>query len=112
MDAEPEIALRVDLRLAGVETHSHAHGCSVGPRMRVESSLRRDRGGDSVAGSFEGDEERVALGVDLPPLVRLASLPNQALVLLEYVRVSVAEALHEGGRAFEVREEERDRAAR
>jgi hypothetical protein len=70
-----------------METHSDAHARTFGPRVGLERALRVHGGRDGVTGSGEGDEERVALGVDLTPAIRLEGIPQQPLMGLEQLWV-------------------------
>ena len=66
---EPDIALVRPERLAGVQPHPHAH------RAARKRALRVGGGGHGVGRAREGDEERVALRVDLDPVVLRAKPP-------------------------------------
>ena len=78
----------------------------------MEVALRRHRGADSVFPAREGDEERVALRVDLVAPVSRRGLADDALVLGKHFRVVRADLPEQLGRPFDVREQERDRPAR
>ena len=60
----------------------------------------------------ESDEEGVALRVDLDAAVAPECLAQNAAVFSERLRIAIAELLHQPRRAFDVGEEERDRAGR
>ena len=81
-------------------------------RAWFEGSLsllsRRDR----VRGSREGDEEGVALRVDLDARVSLECVPQSPAVLGQDLRIPVSVLVEQPRRAFDVREEEGDRSAR
>ena len=79
------------------------------PRCQAPGDLGRSR--DRARGGREGGEERVALCVDLDAPVRGAGAPDHLPVLGESRRVLLrAELVQQAGRAFDVREEERDGA--
>ena len=80
--------------------------------MGCKGPLSRRGGGDGVLGAREGDEEGVALCVDLVAAGLLEGAPQQALVLGEDLAVLVAQLLEQPRRAFDVGEEERDGSAR
>src|SRR5262249_56173075 len=73
--------------------------------------LGREGAGSGVWGRGEGEEERVALRVDLLPARRAERLAQDAALAAEHLGVPVAELLQEGGRALDVREQEGDGAA-
>ena len=78
--------------------------------MPGERLLRRDRRLCSVLGRGEGDEEGVALSVDLDALVARERRAQNAAVLGEQRRVRVARSLQQARRAFDVGEEKSHRA--
>jgi len=61
--------------LSGVETDPHPDRRSVGPAMGDDGPLRIDGRGYRRGGAVEGDEERVALGIDFASSVRLEGAP-------------------------------------
>ena len=107
-DVEPRVALAADGRLAGVQAHADAHVDAARPLVRGVRALRLDRCRDRVAGARKGEEERVALGVDLDPAERREVLAHQPAVLVEQLAVAVAELLQQQRRALDVAEDERD----
>ena len=80
--------------------------------MRKERELTLDCGEECVACAREGDEERVALCIDLVTTVRLEGCPQQPLVVPQHLAVAFTQFLDEPGRPFDVAEEESDCAAR
>ena len=69
--------------------------------------------GDGARRGREGDEERVALRVDLDAAVRGEGVAQHAPVLGERLRVRLGpERVQQPRRALDVREEERDGAGR
>ena len=84
---EPDVALVGPERLARVQAHPHAH------RAVRKRALRVGGGRHGVGRAREGDEERVALRVDLDPVVPPPGVPQRTAVLGEHVRVPVAELL-------------------
>ena len=85
---------------------------SVRPGVRGERPLRRDCGQRGVPRPAKGDEERVALRVDLLSAVLGEGRAQDAPVLGQHLAVAVAQLLEQAGRALDVREEEGDGPAR
>jgi hypothetical protein len=79
--------------------------------MTVERPLGVGGGLSGGACAREDVEERVALGVDLFAPVARERLAQDAPMLGEDLAVAIAELLEQLGRAFDVREQEGDRAA-
>src|SRR2546426_11646429 len=73
--------------------------------MLGESALRSRAGQCSVPRAAEGDEERVALGIDLLPAVLVECRAEDPAVLGQHLAVPVTELLEQAGRALDVREE-------
>ena len=105
MDVDADVALLGDERLAGVEAYSDLDR----PVQRL-LCLRRRR--ERIGGAGEGDEEGVALRVDLDAAVGGERLAKHPPVFGESVCVGVAELLQELRRALDVGEQEGDRAGR
>ena len=88
-----------------MEAHPHAH------RTGGEPVTGRARGVCRSCSGREGDEERVALRVDLGAAVLRGRFANDPPVLGERVGVPRgAELVQQPRRAFDVGEEERDRS--
>ena len=105
MDVHADVAGLRQQRLAGVDAHPRPQS------MRRERRLRGPRGGDRVRRAREGDEERVALGVDLDAVVRLPGSAERRAVQGELGCVRRrTDLVQQRGRAFDVGEEERDGA--
>jgi hypothetical protein len=109
MDAEADVALPADGRLGCVDADADAYLLSMGPRVVRERALRQEGRGDGVLRAGEGDEERVALRVDLVTARSLEGGAKQALMLGQDAAVLVAKRFQQARRAFDVAEEERDR---
>ena len=77
-----------------------------------ERSLRVGGRSQCVSGLYERDEERIALGVDLDPLMALKGLTQVPAVLGEDVGIRVAQFVEKPGGAVDVGEEQRHVAAR
>src|SRR5262245_50060065 len=80
VDAETDVTALGGDGLARVDSHSHTELHSLGPPVPGERALRCDRRGDRIARAAEGDEERIALGVDLLTAVRLEGLAQEAFM--------------------------------
>jgi hypothetical protein len=106
MDVEPRVALGPDDRLASVQAHADPD------RARLQRLLGLGGRRHGVARVGEGDEEGVALRVDLGSAMPYERLPEQASVLGKSVGIPVAELMKEAGRALDVGEEKRHCAAR
>ena len=102
-----DVALVRQQRLARVDAHPH------GDAVLLKKSLRVAGRGRRVARTAEGDEEGVALGVDLDAVVRLPRLAQGRAVELQLSGVRRRPELAEQRRrTFDVREEKGDRARR
>ena len=87
-DVEPQISLAAESGLPGVQAHPHANVDAVGPLVLGMRALCLDRRRDRVPGAREGEEERVALCVDLDAAVLRESLAHQLPVRGEQPRRS------------------------
>ena len=104
VDVRAHVALLRQQRRAGVQAHPH---------RQLELLLRLARGLERARRGREGDEERVALRVDLDAAVPLERLAQDAPVLGERARVVLrAELVQKPRRPLDVGEEEGDGAAR
>jgi hypothetical protein len=113
MHTDAHVPLLADLRFAGVHAHPHLDLDAPGPGLRGQLALCVGGRGDRVGGRPEGDEERIALGVDDATVVRGESRSQQASMRGENLVVAIAaEVLQKAGRALDVREKESDSAAR
>jgi hypothetical protein len=63
---------------------------------------------DSVACARKGEEERVALSIDLDAVRRAECAPDDAPMLDDQIGVALGEPPEQMGRLFDVREGERD----
>ena len=106
MDVDPDVALVRRLWLTGVNSDTHADRAALERVARVGGSR------NCIRCASEGDEEGVALGVDLDACVRGERLSQHASVLGEEVGVGGAVLLEESRRALDVREEKGDGADR
>ena len=68
MDLHANVIRAGDERLAGVDAHPDANVDTVRPGGATEHPLRIHGARDSVRGTGERDEERIALCVDLVPV--------------------------------------------
>ena len=109
-DACPSVHIETDIpllredRLAGVDPHANSG------RARREAVLGDPRRLYGVGGSGEGEEEGVALRVDLDAPMRRGGLAKDPAVLGEHPDVRVAQFVKQAGRALDVREDKRDRS--
>ena len=101
------VALVGDERRPGVKAHTHVDGTG---RQRFRE---HGRGRESTGRRREGEEEGVALRIDLDSVLGGACLPDDPTVLGERLGVGLrAELVQELRRALDVREEEGDGACR
>jgi hypothetical protein len=77
--------------------------------VRCECALSRGSSKHSALGTYEGEEERVALVVNLSSSVRRERSPQQPMVVSQDLGVHVAVRPEQLRRSFNVREEERCR---
>jgi len=107
--AETDVAVCPHCRLAGIEAHSDAYVEPVGPGESCEGPLAGDRRHDRVLRLPEGEEEGVALGIDLAPAHLHHGLSQQPLVLCEHGVVALTpKRVEQTRRALDVREQEGD----
>jgi hypothetical protein len=90
MDAEADIPLAADRRLAGMDAHAHQKRCSLRPRVLAEASLARNRSRHPVLRTPEGDEEGVPLCIDLVATVLGEALAQDPLMIRERHAVAVS----------------------
>src|SRR5215211_692208 len=95
MHGETHVPLAGSGRLARVDAHAHPELDTLRPRVRSQPALAGDRRCDRVLCPPEGDEERIALAVDLVPAVLLERLAQDALVLSEGIRIALAQLLEQ-----------------
>src|SRR5439155_14529925 len=112
MDAQPDVAALRQRRLAAVQPHAHAQLGAIWPGMCGERALAGDRRLERVVSAAEDGEEGVPLSVDHFAAVRGERIAKDPAVLAEHVSVMASELLEQPSRAFDVREQEGDRAAR
>ncbi|CAN5650353.1 hypothetical protein BH20ACT14_BH20ACT14_17810 [soil metagenome] len=106
VDVKPDVALFRDEGLAGVDSHAHLHRPVC--KRRPCAFCRHDR----VRRTREGDEERIALRVDLDPARLLESLAENPPMLAEQLGVAGAVLAKKPRRTCDIGEEECDRAGR
>src|SRR5947208_1853811 len=112
MDAETVVALVAEAGLARVQAHAHTTLHSVRPGVLGERALRRGCGQRRVRRPPKGDEEGVALRVDLLAAVLFECCAQNPTVLGQHLAVTVSQLLQQAGRPLNVSEEEGDGPAR
>ena len=110
MHADPDVSIFADEGLAGMQAHPDTHRDAVGPGVVREGALGDNGRAERSVRAREGEEERVALRIDLPSAVLAARVANQPLMLGEDGGIRAAEPLEELCRPLDIREEEGDRA--
>ena len=98
--------------LAGVQAHPDPKGPALGPSVGGQVALGDHRGLRGAHRTGERHEEGVSLGADLDPSGPGHGGADDLGVLVVDGPVSVPEVLEQPGRAFDVGEQERDRAGR
>jgi len=93
MDGEADVPAADRRRLSGVQADPHADLAVVRPVVPGQRLLRRDRCRCGVLSRGEGDEEGVALSVDLDAVVARERRAQNASVFVEEARVCVASSL-------------------
>ena len=111
MHVEADVLVADQRRLARVQTDAHADGAALRPFVRREAALGVGGCAACVERALEDAEERVAFGPQLGAFPALEGLAQDGVVVHLGLDVLVAQLLHELGRALDVGEEKRDRAA-
>ena len=105
---ETDVLVAGQGRLAGVDADPDAQLDSLGPPLRGECALRRHGGLDRLLRPVEGDEERVAVGVEFSSTRLRPGRAQQLLVLPHDLPVAVPKPAQERSGALDVGEEEGD----
>ena len=95
-----------------MKPHPHLDLRTVRPLVRRKRALRVGGGGHRVAHPWEDREKGFRLPVDDQPVVRLDRVLEQTPVLVHDLAVALLEPVLQLGRPLDIREEERDGAAR
>ena len=105
VDVGADVALRCDVRRSRVKAHPDPNR-SVGQR-----SLSCLGGGHGIPGRTKGNEEGVALGIDLDPSMASKRVAQEGSVLSERAGVALgAQLVEQSCGAVDVSEQERDRS--
>ena len=112
MNGHADIAGLGNVGLTGMQTHANADRDVVGPAMLGESALSGHCCCDGIARTAEGDEEGVALRVDLYAAMFGERPTKQVAVRGEHSAVALSQTLYEIRRAVDVGKEEGDGSAR
>ena len=111
-DARRAMDVDADVPLAGDDRLARVHADADADRARFERVATRGGGCHRVGRASEGDEERIALRVDLDARVPLEYVAECTPVLCEQIGVPGAVLVEQARRPLDVGEEERDRAPR
>jgi hypothetical protein len=95
-----------------VYSHADPQLSATGPSVFCQRPLSVDSRGLGVLCAPEGDEEGVALGVDLLPIVLRKGGPQQAMVVGARLGIALPELFEQTRRTFDVRKEKGDCAPR
>jgi hypothetical protein len=109
-DVHAEVPLLADGRLPGMEPHADLHLGALWPLVLGQRALAGDGTRDGVTRPCEREEERVALGVDLPTSRLAQLLPQNPPVVPVHVLIPIAELLEEASRPLDVGEQKCDGA--
>jgi hypothetical protein len=110
VDGDAHIVVQRHLRLAGVHAHAHPHRGALGPGVLRQTALRLYRRSHGASGAGKRHEEGVPLGAHDVTAAARHSLAQDAVMLGQRRREPVAQAVEQLRGAFDVREEEGDRA--
>ena len=102
VDVEPDVALVGDEGLAGVDPHPHLH------RAVCQRSSCAGSGRDRVGSAREGDEEGVALRVDLDAVRLLEGRAERSAMRAEQIGVGGSVLTQQPRRAGDIGEEKGD----
>ena len=111
-DCQPDVSVAGHLRVACVDAHAHPYLSTHGPGLHRQRPLGRRSGLYSVLGAGKDAEERLGLPIDDCSSVSGEGSLEQPPVRFGDLLVVVAEAVLQFGGPFNVREEQRDGAAR
>ena len=107
VDVDADVALLGDVGRAGVDAHAHADRTRAQSVQGLGGRVQRTRR------CREGDEERVALGINLDAAPGADRLAEDAAMFCERFRVRVRpELVQQLGRALDIGEEEGDGSGR
>ena len=112
MDGQARVGALDRDRMAGVNAHPDSDRRVGRPLVACQRPLYLQRAQDGLLGIRERHEEGVALRVHLVAAMTGDGRPDQAPVLGENLYVTLAQRLHQPGRALDVAEQERDRPTR
>jgi len=106
VDVDPDVAFRGQVRLARMEPHPDLD------RAAGQRPLGVYGRPDGVGGPSEGDEEGIALGIDLDPAVSGDGPADDPTMLRQSLVVGVAEIAQQPRRTLDVGEQEGDHTGR
>src|SRR5437764_8488326 len=112
MHAYPDVTVRRWCGFARVHADPHSECATVRPLVLRECALRVGSSAHRVLRTSERDEERVALRVDLVPVVPYKRIAQQEAVILERRGVAAPELVQQLGGSLDVGEQEGDRPRR
>ena len=112
VDIKADVVITPGSPLAGVQSHPNTNVLPLWPRFVGQGALSLSGGGHRVRGRTEDREERVALGSDLYAVMGRQGSANKRIVALEHRAILRTQSLEQPRRAFDVGEQEGDRAGR
>src|SRR4051794_29637796 len=102
---QPDIALPAALGVAGMHSHARQNSHAFGPWMGYDCSLALHGCLNRIDGARKGDEEAIALRIDLATVMCLEDRAQQRTILGEHIAVAYAEPLEQLCRVLNVREQ-------
>ena len=102
MDIHAYVTLVGEYRLTGVHADPYSDAAALKRLLRLCRSCQR------IGGTGEGNEERVALSVDLDTVMAGERLPQHDSMLGQRIGVRGAELMEKPRRTLDVGEQERD----
>jgi hypothetical protein len=93
-----------------VDAHAHPHGDALRPGVPGQPALGFGSRADRLGGACESHKEGVPLGVDFVAVPGGKDLAQDLALVGQQGRVALAERLEQLGRAFDIGEQESDRA--
>src|SRR6266851_9570283 len=112
MDIQAHIAFGGEFRLARVQAHADTYRHTCWPDVAGESPLGGHSRREGIGGTSKGDEEGIALRVDLVPVILVERRAQQVPRLHQQAGVAVAHLLEEVRGSLDIAEEQRDRSRR
>jgi hypothetical protein len=105
MHVQTDIAFRRTLRLTSVQTHAHPHHHTFRPGMGSEGTLDSHCRRDGIGGASKGEEEGIALRVDLVAVELKECGAQEVPTLVQEAGVALTQLLKQARGPLNVGEE-------